>query len=143
MSHISNAQAKTSVTVFLVYFPFPVPMDRDPEECEHVWGGSAIDTRGDLDLGIEHAEDVLQLRILDDCIGTVTASTPQRKKEAHTWRGVGDAVSKCLDLLAFGSVVGLAGVDMALEVTSRVLVISTIDMLGWAPDEVISTRGLL
>lgn len=114
-----------------------------PRNASTFGGGSAIDTRGDLDLGIEHAEDVLQLRILDDCIGTVMASTPQRKKEAHTWRGVGDAVSECRDLLAFGSVVGLAGVDMALEVTSRVLVIGTIDMLGWAPDEVISTRELL
>ena len=72
--------------------------------------------RRNLDLAVEHAEELDELGIGDDEEGAVVASDPNGGLDAETDLRVRRTVCKLVDALALGCDLGLACTDMAREV---------------------------
>lgn len=95
-----------------------------------------LDVAGDCDarrhfhLAVQHAEDGQELRVLDDGEGTVTACAPHCEEEAEAGGRVGGTPSKRGDRLGLGASVRVAESYMALEISSRIFVIGTVNVLG-------------
>ena len=89
------------------------------------------DARRDFDARVEHPEERSELRVLDDGERAVTTCTPHSDVETKSsWR-VRRARSVGLDELDFSGVRWLASTAMPDEIPGRILVVGTVNELGW------------
>lgn len=73
-------------------------------------------TRRDVDLQVEHPEDLFDLRILNDHVGTMTPSAPKREQEPHVHGGVRDPMSVHGQQLSFRGLIWITAVGMPAKI---------------------------
>lgn len=86
------------------------------------------ESRGQLYFSIQHLQDLLELGVVHDGEGTVSARTPQRQHETEARRGVRHTVGVRGDELDLGNLLWIAAVDVALQVARGIFIVGVIDV---------------
>ena len=92
------------------------------------------DPRRELGLSIQHADDLLELRVLYDGERSMAPCNPHGEKEAESRGGVRDTSGIRSDHLGLRCVVRLAHLNVMGEVPGRVLIVHPIDELRRMPE---------
>ena len=95
-----------------------------------------------LSFGIQHANDLLKLCILDDHEGAVVACNPHSQKKAQMGGGVGDPRCEGHDYFSLWGLVQLTHLDVMGQVACGVLIIHVVNKLQWMPMQVCSATCL-
>ena len=84
---------------------------------------------GNLDLRVQHAQDVEELRVLDNDIWTVAVGAPHRELEAKAGLRIGGPECELFNARALGCELTNALLFVALEIGCRVVPANAKD--GW------------